>query len=216
MTLHGLAPALSQALFVRSATAPPLVVESVTAEPTMPSTCGSVVCLGPSAVPWTTTGMPAAIAARAHGMSGGPETALSTNASYFFEAIASWQLASSRCTPFLESEVVTVALLAFPVSLALLMITCSTGLAWIATKCAMLTCLFASPELEAVLEPPDDALSSESLPPQATTPTIAADSARPTTARLMALSSSCADSAQMCAPRPCAQRPRPPPTRQGP
>src|SRR5512147_644980 len=107
MTLHGLAPVFSQALLVRSATATPLVVESVMADPTIPGTCGSVVCLGPSAVPCTTTGMPAAMAARAHGMSGGPETALSTKASYFFDAIASWQLASSRCTSLLESKVVT-------------------------------------------------------------------------------------------------------------
>src|SRR3954447_22543176 len=114
--------------------------------------------------------MPAAIAARAQGMSGGPETALRMKASYFFDAMASWQLASSRCTSLLESNVVTVALLALPVSLALLMITCSTGLAWVPTQCAMLTCLFASP---AVLELPEDVPPPElSLPPQAATPAI--------------------------------------------
>src|SRR3954466_12433975 len=107
--------------------------------------------------------MPAAIAARAQGRSGGPDTALRTKASYFLDAIASWQLASSRCTSLLESNVVTVALLALPVSLALLMITCSTGLAWIATKCAMFTCLLASAAF-AVLEPLDDELLVESLP----------------------------------------------------
>jgi hypothetical protein len=105
---------------------------------------------------------------RAHGMSGGPETALRTNASYFFEAIASWQLASSRWTSLFESNVVTDALFAAAVAVALLMITCSTGLAWIATKCAMLTCLFASPDpaVDAWSPPPE-------LLPQAATPAIA-------------------------------------------
>src|SRR4051812_35525321 len=164
MTLHGLAPVFWHALLVRSATATPLVVDRVIEEPTIPGTWGSVVCLGPSAVPWTTTGMPAAIAARAHGMSGGPDTALRMKASYFLEAIASWQLASSRWTSLLESKVVTVALLAFAVSLALLMITCSTGLAWIATKCAMLTCLAVD---AAAVEPPEEDVLAppESLPP---------------------------------------------------
>src|SRR5215467_6007849 len=154
MILQGFAPACWQARFVRSAIATPLVVDSVTAEPTIPGSCGAVVCLGPSAVPWTTTGMPADIACLAQEISGGPDTALSTNASYFLEAIASWQLASSRWTSLLESNVVTEALFAFAVASALLMITCSTGLAWIATKCAMLTCLLASPELPAELVPP--------------------------------------------------------------
>src|SRR3954449_8695124 len=205
MTLHGLAPVFWHALLVRSATATPLVVDRVIEEPTIPGTWGSVVCLGPRAVPCTTTGMPAAIAARAHGMSGGPDTAFRMKASYFFDAIASWQLASSRCTSLLESNVVTVALLALPVSLALLMITCSTGLAWMATKCAMLTCLLALPAL-ALLELPDDEPPDESLPPHASTPTIAAASTAPTMTRLIALSSSCSDSAQMCATRPCAER----------
>src|ERR671931_729784 len=147
MILHGLALAFWQARLVRSAMATPLVVERVTAEPTMPGTCGSVVCFGPSAVPCTTTGMPASIACLAHEINGGPETALRMKASYFLEAIASWQLASSRCTSLLESKVVTVALLALAVSFALLMITCSTGLAWMATKCAMLTCLLASADV---------------------------------------------------------------------
>src|SRR3954470_5254752 len=185
MTLHGLAPVFWHALLVRSATATPLVVDRVIEEPTIPGTWGSVVCLGPSAVPCTTTGMPAAIAARAQGMSGGPETALRMKASYFFDAMASWQLASSRWTSLLESKVVTVALLALPVSLALLMITCSTGLAWMATKCAMLTCLSALAPL-ALLERADDEPPEESLPPHATTPTIAAASTAPTMTRLIA------------------------------
>src|SRR4051794_28267935 len=141
--------------------------------------------------------MPAAIAARAQGMSGGPDTALRMKASYFFDAMASWQLASSRCTSLLESNVVTVALLALPVSLALLMITCSTGLAWMATKWAMLTCLFAL-LAPALLELPDDEPLDESLPPHATTPTNAAASTAPTTPRLIALSS-CVRIAHKCA-----------------
>src|SRR3954451_22477715 len=128
--------------------------------------------------------MPAAIAARAQGLSGGPDTALRMKASYFFDAMASWQLASSRCTSLLESNVVTVALLALPVSLALLMITCSTGLAWMATKWAMLTCLLALPAL-ALLEVPDEEPPDESLPPHATTPTIAVASTAPTMTRLI-------------------------------
>ena len=66
--------------------------------------------------------------------------------------MASWQLASSRWTSLFESNVVTDALFAAAVALALLMITCSTGLAWIATKCAMLTCLFASPDAVPVVD----------------------------------------------------------------
>jgi hypothetical protein len=89
------------------------------------------------------------------------------------EAIASWQLASSRCTSLLESKVVTVALLALAVSLALLMMTCSTGLAWIATKCAMLTCLLALPE------PPEVPCSSPELSPQAASPATPAATNQP-------------------------------------
>ena len=64
-----------------------------------------------------------------------------------------------------------------------MMITCSTGLAWIATKCAMLTCLSALAELLDVLLP-----SSELLP-QAATSTTAAATIDPTMTRLMGLSS---------------------------
>src|SRR5262245_18518886 len=197
MILHGFAPAFSHARFVRSAIATPLVVDSVTAVPTMPGTCGAVVCFGPSAVPCTTTGMPASMACRAHGMSGGPDTALRTNASYFLDAIASWQLASSRWTSLFESNVVTDALFAAAVALALLMITCSTGLAWIATKCAMLTCLFALPEpvVEAVSPPPE-------LLPQAATPAIAPTSNDTARTCLTVLSSRCSHRAHMCADPP--------------
>src|SRR4051794_24825208 len=119
MALHGLpAPtALSQASEARPASEVPTVVDSVTTEPVRPLTCGSAVCSGPRAVPCATTGMPAAIALRAQAMSGGPDTALSTKASYFCDAMASLQLLISRWTSLLESKIVTLALFAAAVFL---------------------------------------------------------------------------------------------------
>src|SRR5512146_820030 len=70
-----------------------------------------------------------------------------------------------------------------------------------ATQWAMLTCLLALLAL-ALLELPDDEPPDEPLPPHATTPATAADSNAPATTRLIALSSSCSDSAQLCATRP--------------
>ena len=55
-------------------------------------------CLSQAATRARVDDWPLRLKAACMGMSGGPDTAFRTKASYFLDAIASWQLASSRCT----------------------------------------------------------------------------------------------------------------------
>jgi hypothetical protein len=90
----------------------------------------------------------------------------------------------------LESKIVTFALLAAAVFLLSAMTTCSSGFAWMATKCAMLTFLEASPDPPAL----DD--ESSSSPPQAARTSAAAASrqiARATALFMVSLLSSGAE-----------------------
>src|SRR5262245_16570046 len=105
----------------------------------------AVLGFGPSALPKATTGIPALIAFLAQFISGGPATALSANASYLPEAMASLQLAISLGTLLLESKTSTLtAPSALATALTLLMIACSTGFDWIATKRAIVTGFLAA------------------------------------------------------------------------
>src|ERR1700678_2785603 len=99
MTLDGFASLAAQASLVTCATASPLVRASCTTEAESPGTCRvAIFGSGPSALPIATTGMPAAIAASAHFISGGPATGRSAKALNRFDAIASLQLAISLGT----------------------------------------------------------------------------------------------------------------------
>src|SRR4051812_42434499 len=136
MTLHGFAFLALQARLASCAAAEPLIRASSMTEPDRPGICRLwVFGLGPSAFPKATTGIPAFSALRAQFISGGPATALSANASYLPEAIASLQFAISFGTLLLESKTTNFAPPScFAIALKLLMMACSTGLAWIATK----------------------------------------------------------------------------------
>src|SRR5262245_31691004 len=124
----------------------PFVRASSITDADSPGICRAAVFgFGPSALPKTTTGIPALSASRAQFMSGGPATALSANASYFPAAIASLQFAISFCTELLESNTVKVVAPSFlPTALNWLMIACSTGLDWMATKSAIETGFFVA------------------------------------------------------------------------
>src|SRR5215213_5350186 len=215
MILQGSAFSCLQAFSVMSAIVAPYVVNSVTTDPLIPLTCGFVVCSGPSGVPCTTTGMPAATAWRAQDMIGGPDTAFRRNASYFCDAIASLQFDSSFWMSLLESKVVISAPCSFATCLAESMMICSTGLACTATKCAMCTLFSApSPLLAAWLaEPPSSSSPHAAIPSRAASSMVTAQPRR----RPIASHSSQsriqapppAPVAQIASPGECAQRTMP-------
>ena len=117
----------------------PLVLAEWMTEALRPSTCSSTLAgSGPRALPWATTLIPAAMASSAHWIIVGPATALRTKASNLFWARASWHCAICACGSELASNRVTLTWpSASATSWAARMITSSTGLAWMATKCAI-------------------------------------------------------------------------------